>query len=169
MRIAFIIFVIAVLCVLGQAVRSPSNTSTAAPSTPPEMSISDVKTRATTVPYERLARDPGKYQGAIVVLEGKVIQSLENGQNLTLRVNVAADDWQHNFQGDIVYVDYRKNRPDEARILEGDKVRFWGKYVGILSYKAVLGQTIQIPHVVARIVEDQGRYVAPPFRVEGRK
>ena len=44
--------------------------------------------------------------------------------------------------------------PDQnPRILEGDVVQLWGEFVGIKSYKAVLGQTIQIPHVVARAIE----------------
>jgi hypothetical protein len=132
------------------------------------MSIWDVKTQAKTVSYDQLARMPDRYRGTIVVLEGKVVQVLETGQNVILRVNVAADDWQHNIGGNIVYVDYHKNRPDEPRILEGDKVKFWGRYIGIQSYTATLGHKIQIPHVIARVVEDQGRYVPPPFKVGGR-
>jgi hypothetical protein len=132
------------------------------------MSVWDVQSQARVIPYDQLARMPDKYRGAFVMLEGKVVQTVEKGQDLMLRVNVAADDWQHNIRGDIVYVDYHKDRPDEPRILEGDEVKLWGRYVGIQSYTAVLGQTLQIPHVVARIVADQGRYVAPPFKVEKR-
>jgi hypothetical protein len=138
----------------------------------PAQVIRELNARAVAMPYDQIARDPGKYQGAIVVFEGKVVQALESGQNLVLRVDVAPNvdisDPNFRISGDIVYVDYRKNHPDETRILEGDKVRLWGKYVGIYSYKAVLGQTIQIPHVVAQIVEDQGRYVRPSPQIRGR-
>lgn len=127
--------------------------------------ISDIKAQAKNIPYEQLARTPDKFKGSFVVFEGKVVQALESGDRVVLRVNTAADDWQDNFAGNVVYVDYRKDRPDEPRILEDDKVVFWGAYNGIQSYKAVLGQTISIPWVVARLVEDEGRYVAPPFEV----
>jgi hypothetical protein len=111
------------------------------------------------------------------VFEGKVVQVLEDGQNLSLRVDVQANldfsDPNYNISGSIVYVNCRKsscrkNGPEQSRILEGDKIKFWGEYIGIVSYKAVLGQTIQIPRVVARIVEDQGRYVRPSVRIGGR-
>ena len=57
---------------------------------------------------------------------------------------------------DTIFVDYRANSTSDARILEGDVIQLWGEFVGIKSYKAVLGQTIQIPHVVARAIENAG-------------
>jgi hypothetical protein len=99
----------------------------------------------------------------IVVLGGKVVQATAHGQDCILRVDVAPDELK--IPGDIVYADYRKKSPSEPRILEGDQVNLWGEYVGIQSYTAVLGQTIQIPHIVARIVEDQGRYVRPATKL----
>jgi hypothetical protein len=136
------------------------------PSKPPqsqqatkEVSIQEIKSRAITVPWDQLARDPRNHKGTIVVLGGKVVQSLEHGSNYVLRVDVAPDELK--FPSDIVYVEYRKHSPSETRILEGDQVKFWGEYVGIYSYTATLGQTIQVPHVIARIVEDQGRYMRP--------
>jgi hypothetical protein len=124
-----------------------------------EISVQEIKSRAMSVPWDQLARDPRNHKGTIVVLRGKVVQSLEHGSSYVLRVDVAPDEIK--FPSDIVYVEYRKRSPSETRILEGDQVQFWGEYVGIYSYTAVLGQTIQIPHVVAQIVEDQGRYVRP--------
>lgn len=149
---------------IGASTRNSTSTPSSTP--PPSKttnaeSILDVKSRARTVSYDELARNPGNYQGAIVVFDGKVVQAIESGQNLTLRIDVNVSE---KIGSDIVYVDYRKNRPDEPRILEDDKVQFWGKYIGIYSYKAILGQTIQIPHVVARTVEDYGRYVRPRGR-----
>jgi hypothetical protein len=116
------------------------------------------------VPYDELARNPGNYQGAIVVFDGKVAQAIEGGQNVTLRIDVNISEPGRKIGSDMVYVDYRKDRPDEPRILEDDKVQFWGKYIGIYSYKSIFGQTIQIPHVVARTVEDYGPYVRPRGR-----
>jgi hypothetical protein len=136
------------------------------------MTIEEVKSQAKTITYDELARTPDKYYREIVVFGGKVVQAIESGQNLTLRIDVAPhvdiSDPNWKVGGDIVYVDYRKNQPNEARILEDDKVKFWGRYAGILSYKAVLGQTIQVPRIVARLVEDQGHYVRPAPRIGGR-
>jgi hypothetical protein len=63
-----------------------------------------------------------------------------------LRVNVSRgkyDSWN-----DTIYVEYRANSGSEPRILVGDIIGLWGEFVGIKSYTAVLGQTIQIPYVV---------------------
>jgi hypothetical protein len=169
-----------VLVVGAIAVGASTSNSTSTPSsTPPPNKttnaepISDVKARARTVSYDELARYPSNYQGAIVVFEGKVVQATESGQDLTLRIDVAAhvnvSDPSWRPGSDIVYVDYHKHLSNETRILEDDRVRFWGRYAGIMSYKSIFGQTIQIPRVVARIVEDQGRYVRPPAKIGGRK
>ena len=181
-KLIIVVLSVLALSFLGYIVRPAPNSqgipAVAAPAVPamakpdPAQVIRELKARAVAMPYDQIARDPGKYQGAIVVFEGKVVQAVERGQNVVLRVDVAPppDIRDPNFKigGDIVYVDYRRSHPDETRILEGDKVRFWGKHVGIYSYTATLGQTIQIPHVVAQIVEDQGRYVRPPIRTGGR-
>jgi hypothetical protein len=165
--LAFVVGAIAIGASTRNSISTPGSTPPANKTTNAE-SILDVKSRARTVSYDELARNPGNYQGTIVMFNGKVVQALESGQNLTLRIDVNISEPSRKIGSDIVYVDYRKNRPDEPRILEDDKVQFWGKYIGIYSYKAIFGQTIQIPHVVARTVEDHGRYVQPPDRIGGR-
>jgi hypothetical protein len=49
---------------------------------------------------------------------------------------------------DAVLVWYAPS-PGEARILEKDIVEFWGRYAGVQTYTAVLGNIVQIPGVTA--------------------
>src|SRR2546430_15428384 len=57
----------------------------------PEMSLDSVKARAQVLTYDQLARSPNVHSGLIVELRGKVIQVIENGLDVTLRVNVTPD------------------------------------------------------------------------------
>lgn len=114
------------------------------------LSVDQVKAKSASITYELLARSPTTYTGQLVTLRGQVIQVVQGGLDYTLRVNVSRgkyDNWR-----DTIYVDYRAGSAAEPRILNDDVIQLWGEYVGITSYKAVLGQTIQIPHVVARAV-----------------
>ena len=95
--------------------------------------------------YVALARRPDAYTGKYVHFEGKVIHSVQSGSDSMLRVNVTRgrlDVWK-----DTVYVEYHAHSPE--RIIEGDVIIFGGRYAGIKPYQAALGQTVQIPYVVA--------------------
>lgn len=112
--------------------------------------VEQVKAQSAIISYEQLARSPTAYAGQLVTFRGKVVQAVQGGLDYALRVNVSRgkyDIWQ-----DTIYVDYRAASGREPRILDNDVVQLWGEFAGIKSYKAVLGQTIQIPHVVARAV-----------------
>ena len=115
-----------------------------------ERSDQEIKLQARQMSYHPLAREPAKYTGTLVVLRGKVVQVVEDGDDVLLRVNITqgAYDWT-----DTVGVSYRKKFATQARISETDIVRFWGRFVGIESDEAVSGATTEIPHVVAQVVE----------------
>jgi len=83
---------------------------------------------------------------------------MQSGSNYVLRVNVSRG--QFNIWKDTVYVEY--HAASVGRILEGDIIGFRGKFVGIKSYQAVLGQIIQIPHVIADEIRDLGRKQKDP-------
>jgi hypothetical protein len=125
------------------------------------MAIRELKVQARQIDYGSLAREPTKYSGAIVTFQGKVVQAVESGSSVTLRIAVTTGNYGSYV--DTVYVDYRKSTPSESRILEGDVVRFWGEFTGIKSYTAVLGNAVQIPHVIARVVER----APPPVNIIG--
>jgi hypothetical protein len=90
------------------------------------------------------------FLGAVVVLRGEVIQVIEDGLNVMLRINVTHG--KYDIWKDTVLVYYSKGSSSESRILEKDIVRFWGGFAGIESYKSIFGQTIQIPAIVARVI-----------------
>lgn len=110
-----------------------------------EQSESEYKSDAQQLDYKTLARNPDKYKGTKVAYTGKVVQVVENGKNVVLRVNVDPDD----FSDDIIFVNYKKS-DGEDRILEDDIVNIWGTIAGLKTYKATLGQQISIPELDAK-------------------
>ena len=106
--------------------------------------------------YDDLARQPSAYVGTVVNFKGKVVQALESENKYLLRVNVTKK--PYNIWSDTVLVRFRAS-PSGGRMLEGDIINFRGRSAGIESYTAVLGQTIQLPSVVACEISD----AASPF------
>jgi hypothetical protein len=130
-----------------------------------KITVGEYKAKARAPSYEQLARYPQDYLKTIVQLEGKVVQAGDGFLRVDVNAHVA---WLDRIDAGltpdaIVYVSY-KHKPGDSRILEGDKVRFWGRYDGIVSYKAVLGQTIAVPNVAAEIVEDNGVFENPKLK-----
>lgn len=99
--------------------------------------------------YEELARYPGNYEGELIYFYGKVIQVLEDGNDVVLRVNVT---YNESWWEDTVYVWYTRQDAGEARILEDDIVSLWGKYEGLHSYESVQGNTVTLPSMTARFI-----------------
>jgi hypothetical protein len=125
---------------------------------PAAMSVEELKSQALSIPYAWLAREPKNYAGKLVTFRGKVVQALESGSYVTLRIDVTP---KGSWWSNTVWVDYRKGSSSEPRILEKDIVNFWGEYVGIKSYETVLHSTIQIPQVAAKVVEIEEQPAAP--------
>ena len=100
-----------------------------------------------TIPYKTLARDPDKYTSQLITFSGRVVQVMEDGNELTLRIATSEDEWD-----DIFLVGYVL--PDGAsRILEDDKISIWGQYLGVTSYQTVLGATVTLPSALALYIE----------------
>ena len=99
-----------------------------------------------TYSYEELARNPQDYVGKNVKLTGKVIQVSENtfGSGVTLRINVTKGNY--GIYSDTVYCNYTYSE-NESKILENDIVTLYGTSKGDISYTAVLGQKITLPHI----------------------
>src|SRR6516225_11866325 len=149
--------------VIGLAVGTSIIVAKTLPSEPSQpqhkMTTEEYKASARTISYEELARNPNVYRGATVKFEGKVVQAGYGFLRVDVEAHIAAID-RPGLGGSIVYVTY-DHKPNESRILEGDKVRLWGQSNGIITYKAVLGHMIEIPSVAARIVEDDGKFIDP--------
>jgi hypothetical protein len=102
------------------------------------------------VSYQALAREPLRHVGSTVMMLGKVIQAVQNGRDVVIRLNViqsANCNWS-----DTMYLDYQRASESEPRILDGDVLHFVGEFRGIKSYTTVMGATMQIPHVVVRSI-----------------
>jgi hypothetical protein len=102
--------------------------------------------------YDDLARHPSAYMGAVVSFQGKVVQAVQSGNRYVLRVNVTRK--PYDIWSDTVLVEFRVAPTSSDRLLEDDVINLRGRFAGIKSYKAVLGQTIQIPSVVACEISD---------------
>ena len=95
--------------------------------------------------YQELARYPEQYEGMTLTRRGQVIQSMQDGPDFSLRVNVTQ---KGAHWSDTVWVDYRVFGHN-GRILEGDLIQFRAKFIGIKTYTTALGQMIQLPHFAA--------------------
>lgn len=98
--------------------------------------------------YDSLARNPNLYTGEKVVFTGEVVQVVESGYGLTLRVNVTKTDYSYK---DTIYVTGSSLGAD--RVLDGDIITIWGTFDGLKTYESVLGASITIPSIKAHIIE----------------
>lgn len=100
--------------------------------------------------YDTIARNPGDYLLEKVAFRGEVIQSMEKGDNYTLRVNVTQGRYTWS---DTIYVEYTKNDPNEPRILEDDIITLYGFAFDTITYETVLGAKVTIPAVLASYID----------------
>lgn len=99
--------------------------------------------------FQELSRYPDRYFGKPVQFYGKVVQVMEEGSKVQMRVSTRQS--SIGWFDDLVLVIYQRGR-DEARILEDDMLRVYGRYQGIIKYKAVMGNEVSIPSIDAKIV-----------------
>ena len=95
------------------------------------------------VKYSDVERNPNQYKGKFIQVTGTVIQVSEGWfGSVTLRVKQS--------DGNIWYVIYTRENDNEARILENDKLTFYGKCTGVESYRSIVGSTVTIPAMEAK-------------------
>lgn len=100
--------------------------------------------------YGDLARNADGLIGENIVCTGQVIQTLEDGDEVQMRVNVTAGDY--GFWDDTVFVLYNKS-DFSTRILEEDIIQFWGSINGLITYETVMGNDVTIPSVNVKYIE----------------
>ncbi|WP_191988942.1 hypothetical protein [Lacticaseibacillus porcinae] len=103
----------------------------------------------TGITYDQLARDPDTYMGKLLHLTGKVIQVVEGSSETDLRVAIDG-----NYNNVVLVVYDPKIR--STRILEDDKITFYGLSLGTQSYTSTLGGKITVPLVQADKIDDSG-------------
>jgi hypothetical protein len=111
--------------------------------------LEQYKSGTIQIQYIDLARNPDIYKNKKVVFTGKVIHTIESGNNIALLVNVTKDEF--NVWDDTIFVKYQKAN-GESRILENDIITFWGTVKGLKTYKSVLGSQVTIPEVDAKYI-----------------
>lgn len=100
--------------------------------------MEDVSMFRSDVSYDEIARHPNDYDGELLTFSGEVAQVIEGDGTTELRIAVDGD------YDDIIYGIY-DNRILDSRLLENDKIQFYGESCGIISYQSTLGDTISIP------------------------
>lgn len=88
--------------------------------------------------YEQVARNPESYQNKRMYISGTVIQVIDNGNKIQMRVQ--------DKDGNIWYIFYTYEK-NQTRILEGDALTIYGLCCGTVSYEAITKQKITIPGI----------------------
>ncbi len=103
--------------------------------------MEDVSMFKSDVSYDEIARHPNDYDGELLTYSGEVAQVIEGDGTTELRIAVDGD------YGSIIYGIY-DNRILDSRLLEDDKIQFYGESCGIVSYQSTLGATMSIPSML---------------------
>ncbi len=107
------------------------------------------KESCTAYDYNTIARDPDKYKFTYGKYTGEIIQVVENGKDLTLRVNITKGRYVYT---DTIYVLYTQNS-GAPRLLEDDIITIYGMNMGTVSYESIFGATITLPCVYAQYID----------------
>lgn len=107
------------------------------------------KASCSALDYDTLARATENYIGKRVVLTGQVAEVKDGAYGY---IRVYATKGAYEMWDDAIWVNYI--RPDdELRVLEGDVIQIWGTVKGRKTYRAVLGNKIELPEI-------DGKYIA---------
>jgi hypothetical protein len=113
---------------------------------------------AIKVSYRQLYRSPDEYVGKNVIIDGRVIQSIEQedqlGKMVTLLIQSEEEPYGNN---NIILVTHRRNdsanlglsNNDKTRILEGDRVTLSGESLALRTYESALGVLRTVPQIYA--------------------
>ena len=130
---------------------SSSSSSSKPKTTPkPRKKAFDRSEYSTAITYDQLARTPDQYEDKLVALTGKVIQVLDGKSETDLRVAINGN------YDDVVIVAYDPDIMHGKRVLENDKIIFYGKSYGVTTYKSTIGEKITVPLVIVKVIDDDG-------------
>lgn len=94
----------------------------------------------TGITYDQLARTPDQFIGKKVKFTGKVLQVMENGGKVKIRLAV-----NDNYDT-VIYGQYDSSIVS-SRVLEDDHITIYGISAGTISYEATSGAQITIPGI----------------------
>ncbi|WP_131036351.1 glycosylating toxin anti-sigma factor TcdC [Clostridioides difficile] len=100
----------------------------------------DKKGYDTGITYDQLARTPDDYKYKKVKFEGKVIQVIEDGDEVQIRLAVSGN------YDKVVLCSYKKSITP-SRVLEDDYITIRGISAGTITYESTMGGKITIPGI----------------------
>lgn len=116
----------------------------------PEEQEAYFKQQCKTYTYDQIARNPDDYKFQNAKFQGKVIQVIESGNNITMRLNVTRGRYSWS---DTIYVQYSRKDSSESRILEDDIITAYGMMMGTYTYTSTMGASITIPYMMCVFVD----------------
>lgn len=121
----------------------PTPLPTPEPTPEPTINPATYKKSCVKLDYNTYARNPDKYGEKNVYFTGTVVQVIEDGSYIEMRVAVN-DDYDK-----MIYVSYLLTGD---RILEDDTVTIYGTTKGLITYESTMGGNITIPFIVAMYI-----------------
>ena len=103
-----------------------------------------------TYSYQAISRSPDDYEGTHIKFTGKIIQVLEDGNSVQLRVNVTRG--SYGIWDDTIFVTYTRTDGEE-RLLEDDIITLYGVCGGLVTYESIFGASITIPRIGAMYID----------------
>ena len=108
------------------------------------------KSNCKSISYDKLSRTPGEYKGEYVKFTGYVVQVCSEAESAlyysTYRV---ATKGKYN---NVVYIKV-DNYGSGSRILEDDRITFYGEFSGLFTYETVMGASVTIPCITVAYID----------------
>lgn len=108
-----------------------------------EKELAEKKDKAETIDYKQLDKNANKHAGKYVTYSGEIVQIMEDSGYTNIRLGL------DEYNTDIIFIEY----DNETEFVEGDEVTVYGEMVGNYSYESQAGWTIEVPAILADIVE----------------
>lgn len=116
----------------------------------PEEQAAYFKTTCKTFTYDEIARHPDEHMFEAAKFTGEVIQVMEDGDDISMRLNITKGRYTWT---DTIYVQYSRSNSSESRILEDDIITVYGVMLGTVTYQSVLGASVTIPAMLCSYIE----------------
>jgi len=126
---------------------TPSANNTPAPPPTPTLTAQELESSAISMTFKELARNTEEHVGKLIILDGKVIQVVEDSGSYQMRISITKDDYGWSDPIFVICNDCA------VRPLEEDIAHFVGTVDGRISYKSVLGGEITLPQVTTLTFE----------------
>ena len=108
------------------------------------------------ISYEDLARNPNQYKDKLVKFTGQIVQVVSESSMIEIRLSTKLNEYV-GFAGDVIYCSIPKSAVGNGRLLDEDIITIYGKASGIKEYTSILGSTVQIPYVVVKMIDVEGK------------